>query len=475
MNQTLRALPSVDQVLARDDVGECLAALGPSRRTGLVRQVLAQLRQDLRSRDGVGDDPAPERADLLDRAATAVLRAAEAWGRPSLRPTINATGVILHTGLGRAPLAPEALEAVSRAAARYCNLEVDLESGERGSRLDHVEERLCGLTGGEAAVVVNNNAGALLLMLSALARGREVIVSRGELVEIGGSFRMPDIIAASGARMREVGTTNRTHRRDFEAAIGPNTGLLLAVHPSNFRVRGFTAQVPPNVLVELGHRAGVPVIYDLGGGALIDLATWNLPHEPVVSQALDQGVAAVSFSGDKVLGGPQAGIVVGQSQAVDAMRHDPLMRALRCDKLILSALEATLRLYDGPPERVARSVPCLHMMTEPLERVDARAQRLAAQLSSVAVERLRPEVVDTAAEAGSGALPLVELPSRALALEPTGGTAASLARVLRLADPAVAGRLHRGRLLLDLRTVADGEVKVIAAALEMAVASEVKI
>jgi len=469
MNQTLRALPAVDQVLARDDVRQCLAGLSPERRTEAVRQALQDLRVELQAEAALSGAAAPTRAGLLERAAEGVHGVVRARRQASLRPAINATGVILHTGLGRAPLAPAALEAVTHAAARYCNLELDLDSGERGSRLDHVEGRLSALSGAEAALVVNNNAGAVLLALSALARGREVVVSRGELVEIGGSFRMPDIIEASGARIREVGTTNRTHLRDYEAAIGPQTGLLLVVHPSNYRVRGFTAGVDLPQLVALGHRAAVPVAHDLGGGVLTDLATWNLPREPVVSEALACGVDVVTFSGDKILGGPQAGIAAGRREVVARMRRDPLMRALRCDKLILAALEATLQLYDAPVEDLSRCLPCLQMMTEPVEQVTARAEQLVAALEPRVRAALQPEIVASVAEAGSGALPLAEIPSCGVALSPHTGKVEDLARALRLGDPAVVGRIQRGRLILDLRTVATGEVEPLAAALANAV------
>lgn len=469
MNEALRALPSVGQVLDREDVSQQLAGMGSARRRSLVRRALETLRRQLLAHVDAAGPASVDRAALLERAVDEVCREAQASAGSSLRPAINATGVILHTGLGRAPLAPAAMEAMTRAAARYCNLELDLDSGERGSRLDHVESRLRFLTGGEAALVVNNNAGAVLLMLSAMARGREVLVSRGELVEIGGSFRMPDIIEASGARIREVGTTNRTHLRDFEAAIGPETGLLLVVHPSNFRVRGFTAEVPVRDLVELGRRSGVPVAYDLGGGALVDLADWKLPHEPVVEEALEHGVDAVSFSGDKVLGGPQSGIVAGRAEAVARMRRDPLMRALRCDKLILAALEATLQLYDGSHDALVGSLPSLGMMTEVIGRVEERARRLVAALSSAAAEQLHPEILETVAEAGSGALPLAELPSRGVALSPASMRTEQLARSLRLGEPAVVGRVQRDRLILDMRTVADDEIQPLVSALHAAV------
>ncbi|MFC1526025.1 L-seryl-tRNA(Sec) selenium transferase [Candidatus Latescibacterota bacterium] len=461
----LRALPSVDEILAQEPIQHLLASQRRDRVVSLIRRAVDQVREQLRSGSGgVNADLEGARRELLGRVVARVLEGSESSGRSSMRPAINATGIILHTGLGRAPLAPAAMEALQTAAVHYCNLELDLESGERGSRLIHVETMLCELTGGEAAAVVNNNAGAVLLMLSAMARDREVVVSRGELVEIGGSFRIPDIIAASGARMREVGTTNRTHLRDYEGAIGDDTALLLAVHPSNYRVRGFTAGVDLSDLVALGRRTGTPVAYDLGGGAIVDLAEWHLPHEPVVRQSLGLGVDVVSFSGDKVLGGPQAGIIVGGREPIGAMCRNPLMRALRCDKLILSALEATLRLYGSTPEILCQALPSLRMMTEPVEEVAARAARLVEALPPAVRTQLRAEVAVSAAQAGSGALPLAELDSRAVSLQPETGSVEELARRLRLGEEAVIGRISRGQLLLDMRTVRDEEVERLARA-----------
>ena len=465
----MSCMPSVDEVLELQVTRRLLEDRRRSHVVGLIRTVLDELRQELlRSGEGGQDtdtEPAPQRAALLARAGHDLERAAEAWERSSLRPAINATGVVLHTGLGRAPLAPTAVQAIQMAAENYCSLELDLESGARGSRLDHVEGLLRDLTGCEAAAVVNNNAGAVLLILNALALGREVVVSRGELVEIGGAFRMPDIIEASGARLREVGTTNRTHLRDYEDAIGEDTGLLLAVHPSNYRVRGFTAAVSLPELVSLSRQAGVPLVYDLGGGVLEDLEHWNLPAEPVVGDSLAAGVDLVSFSGDKVLGGPQAGIIAGKAPLMESIRRSPMMRALRCDKLILAALEATLRLYTCPPGALRQALPVLRMMTEPSEEVKARAEAVVTALSDDAAERLRPQVTESRAQAGSGALPLEELPSWVVALEPRGGSADELGQRLRLGTPAVVGRISRDRVLLDIRTVQAGEVPALAAAL----------
>ena len=333
--------------------------------------------------------------------------------------------MVLHTGLGRAPLPQAAQAAVARVATGYCNLEFELESGKRGERVAHVEALICSATAAEAAAVVNNNAAAVLLLLDTLARGREVVVSRGQQVEIGGSFRLPEIIAASGAKLREVGTTNRTHLRDYERAVSPETGAILVVHPSNYRVQGFTAEVDLKDLAALSQRAGVPLVHDLGSGALVDLEQWGLPPEPVVSASLKAGAAAVSFSSDKLLGGPQAGIIAGQRPFVEQVRQNPLMRALRCDKLIYAALEAVLSLYRLPPNKLTQTLPALAMLRATVETLEERAQRLLSLLPEEVCRTLRLEVVESLAQAGSGSLPLAEIPSRAVVLQPERGPRSS--------------------------------------------------
>jgi L-seryl-tRNA(Ser) seleniumtransferase len=348
-------------------------------------------------------------------------------------------------------------------ATGYCNLEFELESGKRGERVAHVEALICSVTAAEAAAVVNNNAAAVLLLLDTLARGREVVVSRGQQVEIGGSFRLPDIIAASGAKLREIGTTNRTHLRDYERAVGPETGAILVVHPSNYRVQGFTAEVGLKDLAALSQRAEVPLVHDLGSGALVDLEQWGLPPEPVVAASLKAGAAVVSFSGDKVLGGPQAGIIAGQRLYVEQVRQNPLMRALRCDKLIYAALEAVLSLYRLPPDKLTQALPALAMLRTTVETLDERAQRLLSLLPEEVCRAFRLEVVESLAQAGSGSLPLAEIPSRAVALQPSAGRVEQLGHQLR--QQGIVGRIARERLLLDMRTVRDDEVEWIAQAL----------
>lgn len=453
----MRQVPSVDQVLKRVD--DLLEHYGHAYVTARVRRAIEEVRRSLRDGGEV-----LERAELLVCTEDAVRNYIAAEAEPSLRRVVNATGVVLHTGLGRAPLPAIAQEAVQRAAEGYCNLEFDLESGRRGERVAHVEALICEAAGSAAAAVVNNNAAAVLLMLDTLARGREVVVSRGQLVEIGGSFRIPDIIHASGARIREVGTTNRTHLRDYENAIGPETGAIIAVHPSNYKVQGFTAEVALEDLAALSRRAEVPLVYDLGGGVLVDLAQWGLPSEPVVGASLAAGADLVSFSGDKVLGGPQAGIIAGRRDLVEQIRANPLMRALRCDKLVYAALAAVLALYRLAPDKLAAALPTLAMMGAGTAALEARAQKLVSKVSAAARDALGLEMVDSLAQAGSGALPLVELPSRAVMLRPEALEAEALGR--RLRREGVVGRIARECLFLDMRTVADDEVEWVAAALE---------
>jgi L-seryl-tRNA(Ser) seleniumtransferase len=428
--RSLRDLPSVDRLLA----GPRLVDLPHELALTAARNVLDQARAEIRA----GREPGPLEDAVLEEIARA--------RRPSLRRVLNATGVLVHTNLGRAPLAEAALARVAEVGAGYSNLEYDIERGERGSRQEHLSS-LERLTGAEAALVVNNNAAAVLLALAALAERREVVVSRGELIEIGDGFRIPEVLARSGARLVEVGTTNRTRASDYEAAIGPETALLLRVHQSNFRVVGFSEQPALAELAAVAERAGLPLVDDLGSGALAPVG-----DEPTPAESLRAGTDLVCFSGDKLLGGPQAGIVVGRADLVEKLRRHPLQRALRADKLTLAALEGTLQLALDPETR--DEIPVLRMLHEPLERVRARAARLAEQVGG--------EVEETVARVGGGALPLAELPSTACAVEE------SLAEPLRLGDPPIVGIVRDGRLLLDCRTLTDAELDEAAAAVRRA-------
>jgi len=456
----LRSLPSVDQILRRlADRAELHGVTRP-RLTALVRDALDQERARV-----LQDHAAPVEAETL--AARVVERARQA-GPFSLRPVINAQGVVLHTNLGRALMSPLALERLQAVATSYSNLELDLARKERGSRYSHVEALLQRLTGAEDALVVNNNAAAVLLALETLAHGREVIVSRGELIEIGGEFRIPDIMLRSGAVLREVGATNRTHLRDYAEAISSSTALLLKVHTSNYRVVGFTAEVSSRELVELGRERGIPVMEDLGSGSLVDLRPWGFPYEPTVPETVASGVDLVSFSGDKLLGGPQAGIVVGRRAVVSRLKKNPWNRALRIDKFTIAALEATLHAYEAGT--ALQTVPTLAMLTEPLAAVRSRARRVLRQLAPDVRERLGASLADDLAQVGGGALPTVELPTVAVAVGTSSAAAMRLDEALRVGDPPVVGRITHDRLFLDCRTVLPAQVKALAGALTIAAA-----
>jgi L-seryl-tRNA(Ser) seleniumtransferase len=424
-------LPSVD-VLVREAACDAPHAL-------CVREARATLAERrARGEHATASALAPE----LRRRVRAALE-------PSLRPVLNATGVVLHTNLGRAPLADAALARVHAVAEGYSNLELDLATGGRGSRQDHVAALACELTGAEAALCVNNGAAALVLALAALAGGREIVVSRGQLVEIGDGFRIPEIVQSAGARLREVGTTNRTGAADYRRALGAETGALLCVHPSNYRVVGFTGGVEVRELAEIAHEASLPLVYDIGSGALLELP--ELAGEPLASEALRDGCDLVCFSGDKLLGGPQAGILAGTADAIATCRRHPLARALRIDKLSLAALEATLRIYRDP-QRARAELPVLRAVLEPAADVRARAEALAARIGGA--------VIETVARVGGGALPLAELPSFGVRLE---GDADLLAARLREGEPAVLARVFDGALVLDCRTLRDADAARISA------------
>ena len=424
----LRDLPSVDELARTSDDPLAVDA---------ARQVLARARGEIQA----GAEP----GDLAERLREEL----EAARAARLRRALNATGVVVHTNLGRAPLAEPALDRVREVGRGYSNLEYDLSTGARGSRQDHVASILRRLTGAEAALVVNNNAAAVLLALAALAEGREVLVSRGELIEIGDGFRIPDVLARSGAKLVEVGTTNRTRAADYERAIGPETAVLLRVHQSNFRLVGFTELPAVGELAQVAERHELPLVDDLGSGSIVPSNTVLLSEEPSVRESLEAGADLVCFSGDKLLGGPQAGIVVGKAELVERLRRHPLQRAVRADKLTLAALEGTLGLYLEPGRALAE-IPVLRMALESADAVRARAERLA--------ELTGGEVEETVGRIGGGALPLAELPSFACAVEE------ELAAPLRAGDPPVVGVVRDGRLLLDCRTLSDAEVEEVTAA-----------
>ncbi|MBM3406165.1 MAG: L-seryl-tRNA(Sec) selenium transferase [Betaproteobacteria bacterium] len=446
-------LPSIDRLLRSSTGAALVAEHGHTLVAGEARDLLQTLRG--RARDGT-----LLATDLLSEPLGAALQARiQARLAPKLRQVINLTGTVIHTNLGRALLAPEALAHLAAVMAGPNNLEYDLDSGGRGDRDSIVEELLCTLTGAEAATVVNNNAAAVVLTIAALARGREVIVSRGELVEIGGAFRMPDVMKSAGARMVEVGTTNRTHGRDYAAAIGPKTALLMKVHTSNYAIQGFTTSVDESELAAIARAHGVPLATDLGSGSLVDLARWGLPREPLPQEKLAAGCDVVTFSGDKLLGGPQAGLIVGSRATIDRIRRHPMKRAFRMSKLPLAALEATLRLYLRP-ERLERDLPTLRHLTRPLEEIRAAAQRLLPAIAQALAPRYRVQCCELKGQIGSGSLPVESLASAGLAIGPVqargaGRALETLESALRALEQPVIGRISEQRLLLDLRCLDD--------------------
>jgi len=442
-------LPGVDTLLAHSALGEVSATVSSDLLTRIARSVLEDARR------GVARNQATVSPDNL---AEAVLNKVRALQEPRPRRVINATGVILHTGLGRAPLGEKALQAVHDAGA-YCNLEFDLASGDRGDRQEHVEELLCTITGAEAALVVNNNAAALYLVLNALGYHREVIASRGQLIEIGGSFRLPDIMVRSGVRLVEVGTTNRTRVEDYRNAITSKTALLLSAHPSNYRIMGFTESVAIEDLCALGKEKDIPVVDDIGNGLIWDWTSLGLPPEPNVSASLKAGTDLALVSGDKALGGPQAGIILGNRDLVKRVKRSALARVVRAEKMTLSALNATLRVYLNRKD-LAAQIPFWSMLTASVDTLREHAQQVRSALQPLAAWKVL-EVRDTASEAGSGTLPAISLPSVGVCLLPEGWNAAAWSRALRAARVPIIGTVRQDLLWLDMRTVSVAEQGVL--------------
>ena len=451
LNSQLRQLPSVTEVLEQEPVRRTLEDQPRAWVVQSVQTALDDVRRELAAAKSDGSKDKPE---LLAQVVTRFEKLLKQRQTPGFRRVINATGVVIHTNLGRSLLAAEVADHVRRLATCYNNLEFDLAGGQRGSRYALVERELIGLCGAEAACVVNNNAAAVFLCLKILAEGREVIVSRGQLVEIGGSFRIPDIMAASGAKLVEVGTTNKTHLKDYRQAVTDRTALLLKVHTSNYRMVGFTQEVELERLVELGRELMLPVVEDLGSGCFLDTSKWTGVQEPTVQQALATGADVVTFSGDKMLGGPQAGIIAGKKKIVDRIKAHPLMRMVRVDKMTLAALETTLRLY-ADPEKAIKTVPTLTMLALSAKELDERAGRLAAKLTqAVGEEKITNlEIIDGQSQVGGGSLPLAVLPTRLIAIAPRTISVSRLAERLRSGDPPLICRIIDDRLVLDPRTL----------------------
>jgi L-seryl-tRNA(Ser) seleniumtransferase len=463
--QALRRIPSVDELLSRPEVGDLLRTTPRSVVVEAIRRGLNQLRQELLQREAFTAQE--EALFALEYLLPLFRKEIDLQIKPRLRRVINATGVVIHTNLGRSPLHPAALRHLADIASAYSNLEFDLQRGERGSRYAHVEEILCRLSGAESAMAVNNNAGAVLLVLNVLAAGREVIVSRGELVEIGGAFRIPDVMRQSGATLREVGTTNQTHLGDYEKAISAQTALLLKVHPSNFRVIGFTSEVPLEALVKLGARHNLPVMNDLGSGCFVDLTRYGLLKEPTVQEVVQTGVDVVTFSGDKLLGGPQAGMILAKKRILDLVKVNPLTRALRIDKLTLAALESTLLLYLDE-KKAMKEIPTLFMLTRDQRTLRRRGRRLLGRLSETSVGQAKFALRKDVSQVGGGSLPDQELPTIVVAIKPEPSSVNDLQQRLRKGEPPVIVRISKEEVVLDMRTVFDEEIPLLARALEKA-------
>ncbi|MEK6299215.1 MAG: L-seryl-tRNA(Sec) selenium transferase [Acidobacteriota bacterium] len=475
-NELLRSLPSIERLLAGEAAERLSAALNRGIVRDLLREILEQMRHEIEVQSPKSKVQSPESGvtdqtldfglwtlDLPSEIERRLEARAAGLTTPSLRRVINATGVIIHTNLGRAPLAKAAIEALAGVASRYSNLEYDLSRGERGHRESHCQELLARLAGSDAAIVANNNAAAVMLVLNTLAEGGEAIVSRGELIEIGGSFRIPDVIEKSGARLREVGTTNRTRIADYERAINERTKLVLRVHPSNYKITGFTERPSVHEIAELARRAGIPSFEDLGSGCLIDLSRYGVTGEPVVRNSLDAGISVVSFSGDKMLGGPQAGIIAGSREIIDRVRKNALMRALRVDKMTYAALEATLRLYErGAAES---EVPVIRAIAASRDEVADRAASFSILVEARTNGRVKASCEDGESVIGGGSAPDAKLQTVLVSLEHSEASAASLEARLRCNPVPIIARTERGRVLIDLRTVAADEEKTILDAL----------
>jgi L-seryl-tRNA(Ser) seleniumtransferase len=459
MKNLFSQIPSVDSILQNAEIEKL--KIPKNVLVSEIRTELEKIREEIKS----GEIPQHKinKYSLSTIAVENLTLKLKEKLQPSLTRVINATGVILHTGLGRAPFSEPAKKSILEVAENYSNLEFDIETGKRGDRISHVENLLTSLSGAESAVVVNNNAGAVLITLNTIAFGKEVVVSRGQLIEIGGGFRIPEVIVKSGAIMKEVGTTNKTHLYDFEKAINKNTALILQVHTSNYKILGFTKEVELKTLTGLAHKKKIPLVHDLGGGVLIDLRKFGLPYEPIVKESIESGADVVTFSGDKILGGPQAGIIVGKKKYIDRIKKNPLMRALRCDKLTYASLSATLKIFLDEKE-ILQKHSVLKMMTESIENLRKRAEFI---LNSIGENpNLEIQIKKSYSQAGSGALPLEKIPSVAIVISPKIISTNEIAKRLRKNQPPIIGYVKNDKLYLDLRTVREDEIPIIVKAIK---------
>ncbi len=457
----LKLLPSIDTLLNHDKARMLAEKYSRQVVKAAFHTILHETREQVIH---PGSDTTPSRQELIEQIVIKVAAYLAGEFNSSLTPAINATGVILHTGLGRAPLSAAARKNVNRVMRSYCSLEIDLADGKRGERTEHVRSLLCRLTGAESALVVNNNAAAVFIALNTLSPGREAVISRGQLVEIGGSFRIPDVMEKSGAIMREVGTTNKTKASDYVNAITSQTGALVAAHTSNYRIMGFTEEVPLQELVKIAAPHNIPVIHDLGGGVLIDLQEFGLPYEPLVQDSIKAGADVVTFSGDKVLGGPQCGIIVGKKALLERIHANPIMRIVRCDKLTYAALEATLKGY-FQPHKVYKTNKTLRMLTASAKTVHNKAERVFTALTVAIRDRYHIMIEESLAQTGSGALPLEQIPSYAITLQNAETGIDNIAAQLRKNSPPILGYIKNGRLYLDMRTVSNREINKIVKAI----------
>ena len=458
----LRQLPAIGTLLEEEKIKDLEMSYPHSVIVEAAAQVVQSIRETILQD---GEIEGTDSLNQVDSIVGQVIAKVVEKTRPHLQRVVNATGIVLHTNLGRAVLAPSAVKAINDVAGNYSNLELDLETGERGTRYSHIEDLLCRLTGAEAGLVVNNNAAAVLLVLRALAKGKEVVVSRGQLVEIGGSFRIPDVMAESGAALVEVGTTNKTHLGDYQNAVTGQTALLLKVHTSNYKIIGFTAEVSVTELVKLGREQQIPVFEDLGSGVLIDFCGFGITHEPTIRESVAAGVDVVTCSGDKLFGGPQAGIIVGRRDIISQIKKNPLTRALRVDKFTLAAMEATLRLYLDAAKAVT-SIPTLHMITMPREELYRRAQDMAGKLKAIIGGKYTVEIIEGYSQVGGGALPEENIPTFLVSVNHLRITVNALEERLRKMHPPVLARIQKDRLLFDPRTLLDGDADQIVSHLE---------